>query len=713
MARLKIKYKSTDTGGTYSYLPKYGMILASIVLITIFLPKQPRFRYEFEKGKVWMHEDLVSPYNFAVLKTQSELEKDRENVLKSVYPIYNHNLQVADQQLTRFDTDLPEKWQAAGLDTLDESLTTYQQFGKQLLTDIYKRGVIALNNKFQGEHKHYNFTLLTDNMAKQVNTAAVFTIETAVEYMGKTIGNRSAIKQKDWLVDVLGDYISVNYLFNEPLTARLEEDALATISTTRGMVQRGELIVANGTTVNNEIYQKIESLRKAYEEEARIGGNRTLLMLGQFFIVALVVSLLFVFIYLFRKDIYHNNRLIFLILIVITGMLLVLSWAITMKLPSLYYIPYCIVPVIIRILFDTRLALNIHLPMVLLAAFFVPNSFEFVFLQFSTGMVAIYSIKTLVKREQFLISSAIILGTYLVAYIGMGLMRDGSFGNLYWADIVPFIFSVLLTLLAYPLIYAFERVFGIISDVTLMELTNSNSKLLRELSYKAPGTFQHSMQVANLAEAAIYQIGGNTLLVRAGALYHDIGKMSNPQYFIENQTKGHNPHDGLSFEQSAQIIISHVAKGIELAKKNQLPDVIIDFIRTHHGTTRVDYFYQSYIKSFPEKFVDEEVFHYPGPIPFSRETAVLMMADSVEAASRSLKEPSAQSLNDLVDKIIESKLSQKQFINSNITLKDITTISEIFKEMLKSIYHVRIDYETGKKGAPSQKTGIEAAERTD
>ncbi|WP_176146097.1 HD family phosphohydrolase [Parapedobacter luteus] len=684
------------------------MILSSIVLITLFLPKQPRFRYEFEKGKVWMHEDLISPYNFAVLKTQAELEKERENVLKSVYPIYDHNTQIAEQQIAQFEADLPEKWQAAGLDTLNIDVATYEQTGKKLLTDIYRRGVIALNNKFQGDRTHYNFTLLTDHVAKQMNTAAVFTTETAAEYVSKTINGRTAIKQKEWFIDVIGSYISVNYLFNESLTARLEEDALASISTTRGMVQRGELIVANGTTVNNEIYQKIESLRKAYEEEARIGGNRALVMLGQFFIVALVVSLLFVFIYLFRKDIYHNNRLIFLILIVITGMLLVLSWAIKIKLPSLYYIPYCIVPIIIRILFDTRLALNIHLLMVLLAAFFVPNSFEFVFLQFSAGMVAIYSIKTLVKREQFLISSAIILGTYLIAYIGMGLMRDGSLGNLYWSDIAPFVFSVLLTLLAYPLIYAFERLFGIISDVTLMELTNSNSKLLRELSYKAPGTFQHSMQVANLAEAAIYKIGGNTLLVRAGALYHDIGKMFNPQYFIENQTKGHNPHDGLSFEQSAQIIISHVAKGVELARKNQLPEVIIDFIRTHHGTTRVDYFYQSYIKSFPEKFVDEDIFHYPGPVPFSRETAVLMMADSVEAASRSLKEPSAQSLNDLVDKIIESKLNQKQLVNSNITLKDITMVSEIFKDMLKSIYHVRIDYDTsGKKSNTTTKVDME------
>src|SRR5690606_14901800 len=244
--------------------------------------------------------------------------------------------------------------------------------------------------------------------------------------------------------------------------------------------------------------------------------------------------------------------------------------------------------------------------------------------------------------------------------------------------------------LAYPLIYAFERIFGITSDVTMIELTNTNSRLLRELSYKAPGTFQHSLQVANLAEAAIFKIGGDALLIRAGALYHDIGKMSNPQYFIENQTKGYNPHDGLTFEQSAQIIISHVPKGIEMARRAHLPEDIVDFIRSHHGTTRVDYFYHSYIKTYPEKFVDEDLFRYPGPIPFSKETAVLMLADSVEAASRSIKEPDAKNISELVDKIVSNKLDHDQLKNSNITLKDIETIREIFKTMLMSIYHVRV-----------------------
>lgn len=676
---------------------KYGMILCSILIITIFLPKQPRFRYEYERGKVWMHENLISPYNFAILKTPAELERDRENILATIQPIYGYAPQIAEQNIARFENEFPDKWRAGGMDTIAENSAPYLSAGKEILETIYNRGVMSLNNKFQREQIDYNFTLLEGNESRQLNTVNALTIDKAWELADDLLLRWRTVTEKEWLSNTLKDYIQLNYIYNEALTSKLEQDALSALSTTKGMVQRGELIIASGTTINAESFQKIESLRRVYEEESRIGGSRNLVVLGQFMIVALVVGLLFAFIYLFRKDIFRNNRLIVLILIVITTMLVVLSWSIQIGIPSLYYIPYCIVPIIIRILFDTRLALYIHLLMVLLAAFFLPNSFEFVFLQLTAGMVAIYSIKSLTKREQFLVSSVIILGTYLFAYLALVLMREGQFDSFNWGAISPFIVSVLLTLLAYPLIYAFERVFGIVSDVTLLELSNTNSKLLRELSFKAPGTFQHTLQVANLAEAAIYKIGGNALLVRAGALYHDIGKISNPQFFIENQTKGYNPHDGLSFEQSAQLIISHVTKGVEMAKKHQLPEILIDFIRTHHGTTRVEYFYQSYLSTYPEKYIDEDIFHYPGPIPYSRETAVLMLADSVEAASRSLKEPSSDSINTLVDKIVESKLSQKQLVRSNITLKDITEISEIFKDMLKSIYHVRIDYDVSKK----------------
>lgn len=689
MARLK-KNSHLIIYRRYATTLKFLMMALCVIIITVVLPKQARFRFEYEKGKTWMQKDLVSPYSFAIKKTNAEIEADKSEILKSVLPIYQNSEEVVLRSLENFNTEFETKWPSSKLD--DNVKSKLQAIGNRILKEIYQRGVISQVKKFQQVNRYYNFSLVKNNISRQMNTADVFTVATAEDYLNKELEKTGNGKNTEWLQKLIKGHIQPNYIYDERLTDKLENDALNSISTTRGMVQKGELIVSQGSNVSGEIYQKLESLRAAYEDDARVAGNSRLILFGQFMLVGLVICLLGVFLYLFRKDIYQDNRQLSLILLVITGMLVVLSWAIRIKLPSLYYIPYCIVPIIIRILFDTRLALNIHLLVVLIAGFFVPNSFEFAFLQLTAGMVAIYSIKNLIRREQFLISAMLILGNYFVAFMGVSLIRDGSLYDIEWLNFVPFIFSVLLSLLAYPLIYAFERVFGITSDVTLMELTNTNSRLLRDLAYKAPGTFQHSLQVANLAEAAIFKIGGNALLVRAGALYHDIGKMDNPQYFIENQNKGANPHDTLSYEQSAQIIIQHVNKGVEIARRNHIPEMLIDFIRTHHGNTRVDYFYQSFLKNFPEKFVDENIFRYPGPIPFSKETAVLMLADSAEAASRSLKEPDAQSISDLVERIINYKLEQDQLSDSNITLKDLDTIKLIFKTMLMGIYHVRIDY---------------------
>ncbi|GAA4512906.1 HDIG domain-containing metalloprotein [Sphingobacterium thermophilum] len=711
MAKLKINYIDNKLQNNSPWL-KYGMLVLTVLLICAFLPKQPRFEYEFQKGKPWNHENLISPYNFAIMKTKEEMERDRQQVLKTVQPIYNLNPNISKEQIDQFTTDIAEKWQSSQMDTVSSlNIQTYKNKGIEILTYIYNRGVISLNNRYQTKgaeadkisetEANYNFTLVDNNIATQKNTADCFTIESAVDYAHEAIEKDASITRKKWLLEVLKNYITVNYIFNEHLTNKIEQTALSNISTTRGMVQKGELIAEKDKIVNNETYQKLESLRKVFEDEARISGNKTYVSLGQFLVVGLAMALLMVFLFYFRRNIYNNNRLLAIIYIVILGMLGVFSWAMNLKISSLYFIPYCGVPIIFRILFDTRVALNIHLLMVLITALFVPNSYDFVFLQFMSGLVAIYSIKTMVKREQFLISSLLILATYIVGHIGLVLTRNGLLSSIYWGDILPYFVSVGLTLLAYPLIYAFEKMFGIVSDLTLMELTNSNSKLLRELSLKAPGTFQHSLQVANLAEAAIYKVGGNSLLVRAGALYHDIGKILNPRYFIENQKTGVNPHEELTSEQSAQIIISHVIKGIEIAKRHKLPEVIIDFIKTHHGTTRVDYFYKECIKNNPDKLVDESLFHYPGPIPFSKETAVLMMADSVEAAARALKEPTQESISNLVDNIIQYKLDQKQFVNANITLKDISDVSTIFKNMLMSIYHVRIDYDLGKRKEPA------------
>ncbi len=684
------------------------MVVVTVFLICLFLPKQPRFEYEFQKGKAWNHDNLISPYNFAILKTKEELDKDRQSILKTVLPIYNLQQSVSKEQIDLFTTDLADKWQSSQMDTIKSlDIQTYLDKGVQLLTTIYNKGVISINNRYQAKggdfektsatDANYNFTLLNNNIATQKNTEDCLSIEKANEYIEGVLKNDNKISKKKWLTDILSNYITVNYIFNESLTEKIEQTALNNISTTRGMVQKGELIAERDKIINNDTYQKLESLRKVFDDESKIMGNKNYVAIGQFFLVGIAISLLLIFLYLFRKNIYNNNRLLAIIFIVILAMLASFSWSVNIKLSSLYFIPYCGVPIIFRILFDTRIALNIHLLMVLICALFVPNSYDFVFLQFISGLVAIYSIRTLVKREQFLISSILILATYIVGFIGLFLTRNGSFSNIYWTDLFPFVVSVGLTLLAYPLIYAFEKLFGIVSDLTLMELTNSNSKLLRELSLKAPGTFQHSLQVANLAEAAIYKIGGNTLLIRAGALYHDIGKMSNPLFFIENQKSGNNPHEELTSEQSAQIIISHVHKGIEIARRHKLPEVIIDFIKTHHGTTRVDYFYNEFLRNNPDKLIDESLFVYPGPIPYSKETAVLMMADSVEAAARSLKQPTKESISNLVDKIIDHKITLKQFDQADITLKDISDVGLIFKNMLMSIYHVRIDYDLFKK----------------
>ncbi|WP_184549403.1 HD family phosphohydrolase [Mucilaginibacter sp. FT3.2] len=674
----------------YARNVKFLMMLMSISLIVFFLPKQAKFGYEYEKGRIWNQKDLVSPYNFAILKTGQEIDSEKKTAYESITPIYQLDAAAGGQQTDGFKSDLEIKWHNAAIN--DRFKPKYIEAGVALLTELYNTGILKLNDKYLQHGNSYQVTILNKNEGTDKNTNGLYTKEKALAYCDKILSKRTDV-DKAFLLDLLQNRIQTNLSYDDNLTLRLEKEVYDGLSITRGMVQKGEVIVYKGSVINDDVYQKLESYKKAFENNARVNGNRVLVLLGQFLLVSIAISLLMIFLYLFRKDIYADNRLVGLILLVITAMLATLSAAIKFQFPTnLYYIPYCIVPIIIRILFDTRLALNIHLLVVLIAGFFVPNSFEFAYYEITAGMVSIYSIKNLIRREQFLISAAIIIFTYFVAFLGISFIREGTFLDIDWLDFLPFGVSVSLTLLAYPMIYIFEKLFALTSDITLIELTNTNAPLLRELAFTAPGTFQHSLQVANLAENAIYSIGGNALLVRAGALYHDIGKMENPLFFIENQSSGFNPHDKLPYEESAQVIIRHVSKGIEMARKANLPEVIIDFIRTHHGNTRVDYFYQSSLKNFPEKFINENIFRYPGPIPFSKEAGVLMLADSVEAASRSLKEPDEESISVLVDRIVKYKLDQNQLKDSDITLKDIETIKAIFKRMLMSIYHVRIDY---------------------
>jgi cyclic-di-AMP phosphodiesterase PgpH len=388
----------------------------------------------------------------------------------------------------------------------------------------------------------------------------------------------------------------------------------------------------------------------------------------------------------------NDARLLFILLMVVLTVCISYLPLVIENIPMLA-LPFCLLPVIMRAFFDTRLALFVHLVTTLIITVSIPGDrFMFLFVQVLTGITAIFSIVNMRNRSQLFVSVMAILGTYTLLHFTLLAVTEGEIVELHPAELINYAISAVLVLLAYPLIFVFEKLFGFVSDVTLMELADTNNPLLRELAEKAPGTFQHSMQVANLAEEAIRRVGGNTLLVRAGALYHDIGKGDMPVYFIENQATGINPHDELAFEESASIIISHVLRGVEKAKAAKLPDQVIDFIRTHHGTTNTAYFLTLYKQNNPGEIVDEELFRYPGPIPYSKETAVLMMADAVEASSRSLTRYDAESIDDLVEKMIDHQADQHQFDNSDITLKDITAIKKIFKKKLRSIYHVRVEY---------------------
>ena len=359
---------------------------------------------------------------------------------------------------------------------------------------------------------------------------------------------------------------------------------------------------------------------------------------------------------------------------------------------STYLMPFCLLPIILKAFFDTRLALFTHLIAIIIIGFIAPNGFEFIYLQLMAGIVSILSVLQMYKRAHLFVSAAKIIGIYFISYFALSLTQEGSLTNINWANFLWFGANGALTLFAYPLIFAFEKTFSLVSDVSLLELSDTNNPLLRELAQKAPGTFQHSIQVANLAEEGILEIGGNALLVRAGALYHDIGKMKNAQFFIENQHSGINPHDNLSFEESAQVIINHVNNGVIIAKERKLPDELIDFIRTHHGTSRVGYFYKQYVASFPDDENALSKFTYNGLKPYSKETAILMMADSVEAAARSIKNPTAEKIDQLVEGIINSQIDDDQFVNADITMKDITKVKKLYKKKLQSIHHLRVEY---------------------
>jgi len=667
--------------------------LLAILMIVQFFPKQPRFGYEYQQGRPWGYDDLIAPFNFAVLKSQAELEREKEEAMMEFRPVYARDEALAEERIRHFFTEFEQEWEdrpetGASLTAAKERT---REAGLVILDSLFSRGILFLEEPHAGMPPETLIRLADGRVATEKRLGDFYSIAEAYLLVNQALDTLRGV-DVSLLRPLLENALVYNVFLDQELSARSLETILEGIPLSRGMVQQGEKIISKGELISQEKYRILESFKAEYQKLIGSTAVRNLLNLGQFLLVTISMVVLGLFMLVFRRDVFADNRKMLLILLNILLMIFMTSWVIRYNLDFLYLIPVCIVPIVIRAFFDNRLALYVHITTIILIGFLIPRSFEFVFLQFIGGIVAILSMASLRRRSQLFSTVILIFLTYSAVFLGLSLAHTGTFQNLQLVDFAYFLGAALLTLFAYPLIFMFERIFRLPTDFSLLELADTNNDLLRQLAMLAPGTFQHSLQVANLAEEAIFAIGGNSLLTRTGALYHDIGKMEEPFFFTENQTSGYNPHEDLSFEESASIIINHVIRGIEMARKKNLPEYLIDFIRTHHGTTTARYFYTRWVNENPREEVDAKLFTYPGPRPFSKETALVMMADSVEAASRSLGKPNEQQISELVDNIIDTQIRENQFENANITFRDISTVKHIFKRRLQTIYHVRIAY---------------------
>lgn len=668
-----------------SLIYKYILYVVAIGFIVFFFPKGGKFKYEFQKGKPWQYENLYAPFDFSVKKTDEELAKEKKEISEKTLQYYRYDTEVVEKVQEDFDTRF------STLDNISDLRNSQRNrlkvTAKTILDSIYNFGI--LDNTANKISENYVF-LIKNNEAQRVAVSEFYKITDVNQLIREVLSSKGLLMYTNDLEELFFELISPNVTFDNNLYQKSVEDALSKISYTRGTVDEGKLIIAKGEVVEGENLQVLESLKAEYASELWTANNYYYILIGYTVLVALVLMMLYLFLKKYRKEIFDNNTKVTFIFFNI--LLLVFITTIVVKYNDTYVfvVPLCILPLILKTFFDARLGLFVHVLTVLILGFVVPNSFEYIFLQIIAGIVTILTVSELYKRANLFVSVGQITLIYIVGYLAFHVIHEGDLRNIGWITLSLFLLNGMITLFVQPLIYIYEKVFGLVSDVSLLELSDTNSKLLKELSNKAPGTFNHSLQVANLAEAAANQIGANAMLVRVGALYHDIGKMNNPTYFTENQITNVNPHDEISPKESAKIIIGHVIKGIELARKNNIPDRVIDFIRAHHGTTLVFYFYKK--QKELEEEVDEADFTYPGPLPFSKETAILMMADAVEAASKSLKNPTFLIIDEFVERIISGQMKANQFLNADITFKEIESIKKIFKQKLTNIYHLRVEY---------------------
>lgn len=663
-------------------------LLVSVVTLIYFLPRESKFGYVYELNKPWHYPQLIASYDFVIYKTDDEVKRERDSVVRQFVPYYRVDSLVAEKQIAALRKDFyAGKFRGIPVYYLPRLVENLRQ--------IYARGILDVSD-YEGFLKgdSHVLRLIRGQEATTGEVENFFTIRTAYDYLLNR--DKGALSQESLRGCNLNDYLAVN-VKNDTAKNRLElQSELSQVSDNIGMVQSGQLVIDRGQIVNAEHVRILNSLKKESEQRMDPSRGYWFIFAGQVIFVILLISLLFTYLKLFRRDYFSSPHSVLLLFSFVTVFPVITYLMMAHHFYSVYLVPYALIPIFVRIFMDSRTSFMAVVTSSLLSALSLHSPFEFVLWQIVTGATVIYSLRELTERSQLLRTVLAVVVVGLVISIGYDLSQGLNGDAFDRSRIVYMIIGGILLLFAYPLMYFVEKLFGFTSSVTLVELTNTNNPILRKMSKVAQGTFNHSMQVSNLAAEVADKIGAKAQLARTGALYHDIGKVLNPAFFTENQS-GVNPHDTISEERSAQIIINHVTDGLRLAEKYHLPQVIKEFIRTHHGTGLVKYFYIQYCNKHVGEPVDEDAFRYPGPNPQTREQAVVMMCDSVEAASRSLKEYTEESITQLVNRIVDSQLAEGHFKECPITFRDIADAKRTLIDSLKTIYHTRISYPDVKK----------------
>lgn len=675
-------FNNTEENYWRNLATKTVLVCITVAIIVWFLPRNEGRMYRYDVGKPWMYGSVIAKFDFPIYKTDEAIKHEQDSLLKHFQPYYSLNPLIEKKQVERFLHDYEQ-----GINGLPKE---YVGIVARQMQEIYQMGIIntnEYNNIFKDSTSMIRF--VSGKNAKSLKVSSFYSTIAAYEHI---FANEKLAAQRAILSRCnLNNYIEANIVYDKEKSDAEKNDLLSSIPLASGMVMSGQKIIDRGEIVNDYTCRVLNSFDKEMKRRSSTQDEIMTTFIGQILFVLILVMIFTSYLTLFRKDYFEKPRSLTMLYTMITLFPILVSMMMKHNFFSVYIIPFAMAAIFVRVFMDSRTAFITHVTMILICAAAVKYQYEFIIVQLASGLVAIYSLRELSKRSQIFITAILVTISSCIVYLALQLMQDNQVFNIDPSMYTYFIINSIFLLLSYPMMYLIEKMFGFISNVTLFELSNTNKGLLRNLSEIAPGTFQHSITVGNLAAEIANRIHANSLLVRTGALYHDIGKMTNPVFFTENQA-GVNPHDQLSDLESAQIIISHVTEGLKLAEKFNLPGIIKDFISTHHGTGLTKYFYINYCNEHPDEQVDKEMFQYPGPNPFTREQAILMMADTVEAASRSLNEYTEESISTLTNKLIDSQVADGFFRECPITFRDIALAKSVLIERLKSIYHTRISY---------------------